>query len=237
MSSTNRGSQRVENDLYETQPKSTNSFLDHFTLKPGVVLECCAGRGAISREIRKRYPESHNPIMQVEINPEHRESLAQYGEVEIVDFLNWYNAVTDEIMVSSIGTIITNPPFIIAQEIIEHCFAIADPGTEIIMYLRQAFFSSEERRGFWEKHPCRQYYPLIKRPSHVKAAKCSKYPKTKVYFLGPDVCDWRQNYRLDETPPKTCPMCGAKVNVTSNDSADYAWFVWSEDRPTIIQPI
>jgi hypothetical protein len=235
VSSTNRGSQRVENDLYETNPASTNTFLDHFTLKKGPILECCAGRGAIIREIRKRY---QNEILQIEIRPEEREFLSQFGLVEIADFRYWYNAVTDDVMISEpIGTIITNPPFSIAREIIEHCFEIASPETDIIMYLRQGFFSSESRRDFWERHPLRQYYPLINRPSHIKAAKCSKYPKTKIYLLNEHTCDWTQNFRLDETPPKLCPRCGAKVKVTSNDSSDYAWFVWSDTRPTIIQPI
>jgi hypothetical protein len=233
MSSTNRGSQRVENDLYETNPKSTNAFLDHFTLKKGAVLECCAGRGAISREIRKRYPESDNPITQVENNTDHQEVLSQYGHTWMYNFLLWPSWFKPQ----KLTTIITNPPFSLAREIIERCFEIAEPGTDIIMYLRQAFFSSEGRRDFWEAHPLQQYYPLINRPSHIKAAKCSKYPKSKVYLLGPDVCDWQQNYRLDEEPSKTCPVCGAKVKVTSNDSADYAWFVWSEDRPTVIKPI
>jgi hypothetical protein len=230
MSSTNRGSQREQNDLYETPSWAIELLLDNFAIKPGAMMECCAGRGAISRVLREQCP--NNYLMQVEINPEHEITLAQYGDVAIHDFLTWKGEYCEY------RTIITNPPFVIAREIIERCFEVAIPNhTDIIMYLRQAFFSSDERRDFWDKHPLRQYYPLTKRPSHIKAAKCSKYPKTKVYLLGPDCCDWRQNYRMDEIPPRVCPNCGSKVKVTSNDSSDYAWFVWSDNRPMVIKPI
>ena len=62
-------------------------------------------------------------------------------------------------------TIISNPPFSIAQEIIEHCFEIANTDTEIIMLLRLAFLETKKRYDFWQKHPMNKLYILSKRPS------------------------------------------------------------------------
>jgi len=62
-------------------------------------------------------------------------------------------------------TIITNPPYSIAQEFIEKCFKIADQNTEIIMLLRLAFLESKKRYEFWQKHPVSELYVLSKRPS------------------------------------------------------------------------
>jgi hypothetical protein len=62
-------------------------------------------------------------------------------------------------------TIITNPPYSIAQEFIEKCFEIANQETEIIMLLRLAFLESKKRYEFWQKHPVNELYILSERPS------------------------------------------------------------------------
>ena len=62
-------------------------------------------------------------------------------------------------------TIISNPPYSVAQEIIERCFKIANEDTEIIMLLRLAFLESKKRYNFWQKHPVNGLYVLSQRPS------------------------------------------------------------------------
>ena len=158
MSATNRGAIRRESDFYRTPVGTINAFLDAFEFKTfGHILEPCAGDGAIIRAIRAR--DDENYITAVEIRDE-TESLIESGadQVFIDDFLTFPG------LHPAPGTIITNPPYSIAQKIIEHCFEIA-PDAEVIMLLRLAFLESKKRKPFWNKHPVTQLYVLSERPS------------------------------------------------------------------------
>ena len=157
MSATNRGAIRRESDFYRTPPKAINAFLNAFELSPFPhVLEPCAGDGAIIKEINKR---TKKLITAVEIRKEEEDNLLWSGAdwVYMCDFLKWKPELPVE-------TIITNPPYSIAQEIIEHCFEIA-PDAEVIMLLRLAFLESKKRKPFWDKYPVTQLYVLSERPS------------------------------------------------------------------------
>jgi hypothetical protein len=161
VSATNRGTIRNESDFYETPEQTINIFLDNFLIQEGNMLEPCAGQGAISKVITNRYPT--NFLMQVELQPSNADYLSKYGHyIDICNFLNWY---PDNEEVTEFNTIITNPPFSIAQEIIEHCFEISHKDTDIIMLLRLGFLESKKRRQFWKDYPLAQLYPLISRPS------------------------------------------------------------------------
>src|SRR5690554_5522220 len=219
MSATNRGSIRRESDFYKT-PESTIRSLFDVLYPPGGSEMCdpCAGDGRIIRVFKERYPWFKT--FAVEIRPEERENLEDAGTEYIhsgIDFLE-------------IGEIypiprvfITNPPYSIAQKVIEHCFEIA-PDAEVIMLLRQGFFSSKARKPFWDKHPVTQLYPLVERPSFGASVKCKK-------------CDWRRFYHLGEDYPRRCPECGANIQVSKTDACDYAWFVWSKYREQKIEVI
>jgi hypothetical protein len=160
MSSTNRGAIRNENDYYATPRPAIESFLNIFELQPGNILEPCAGRGAISSVIHERYPNAY--LMQIDINHDFDGYMANYGHFDIRDFRKWKPDQHDQ---QHFRTIITNPPYSIAQEVIEHCFELAIPSTEIIMLLRLGFLGSKKRSDFWKKHPVTQIYPLSQRPS------------------------------------------------------------------------
>ena len=216
MSATNRGAIRRESDFYRTPPEAINTFLDAFELYPFLyILEPCAGDGAIIKEIGKRMKKI---VTAVEIRPEEKDNLLQSGadSVYISDFLKWEPEFPVEVIIS-------NPPYSIAQEIIEHCFNIA-PKADIIMLLRQGFLSSKERRPFWDEHPVTQYYPLSKRPSFGTSLKCT-------------ACGWHRFFLLDEYYLKKCPKCKGKVQISKTDACDYAWFVWSKYREPKIQVI
>jgi len=159
MSVTNRGAIRRESDFYKTPTETIDAFLDHFCfLINEDILEPCAGDGAIIKAIRARTPAQY--ITAIEIREEESANLLDAGadQVFIDDFLTFPG------LDPAPGTIITNPPYSIAQEIIEHCFEIA-PNAEIIMLLRLAFLESKKRKPFWDKHPVTQLYVLSERPS------------------------------------------------------------------------
>lgn len=158
MSATNRGAIRNGSDFYITPRKTISTFLDVFKLEGIEIFEPTAGNGAIVQELWLRYHAFCN-ITANDIRDE-QAALLEAGADRVfnLDFLkcNGINPKPD--------VIITNPPYSIAQEIIEKCFEIA-PEAEIIMLLRLAFLESKKRREFWNKHPLTQLYPLIERPS------------------------------------------------------------------------
>ena len=220
MSATNRGAIRRESDFYRTPPEAINTFLDAFEFMPfRYIIEPCAGDGAIVRELAKRTRKPKSFITAIEIRAEEKQNLIEAGADQVI-IGNFYEFSGRD---PKPDIIITNPPYSIAQEIIEHCFDIA-PDAEVIMLLRQGFLSSKARKSFWDKYPLTQLYPLAERPSFGASVKCKK-------------CDWRRFYHLGEDYPRRCPECGANVQVSKTDACDYAWFVWSKYREQKIQVI
>lgn len=156
MSATNRGSARSESDFYATPISTINKFLDSYQIKQGNVLEPCAGNGNIVRTLRER---ESNWITALELRQEEYQNLKSISNKAIIhNFLTWQPDMKYK-------TIITNPPYSIAQEFIEKCFEIANQETEIIMLLRLAFLESKKRYEFWQKHPVNELYILSERPS------------------------------------------------------------------------
>jgi len=161
MSATNRGAVRNEADFYVTPRKTVDLILNEISdshYEYAQILEPCAGNGAIVKALREWF--SSSTITANEIRREERNSLFESG----ADYVVNCDFIKPNTLGSNYDLIITNPPYSIAQEIIEHCFKIA-PDAEVIMLLRLGFLESQKRREFWERHPLTQLYPLLKRPS------------------------------------------------------------------------
>lgn len=79
------------------------------------------------------------------------EWASETGENE--DFFNWDGRV---------DLIITNPPFSLAQEFVEHAIPRADT---VIMLQRLNWMGSQKRHNFWKENPPDALYVLSKRPS------------------------------------------------------------------------
>ena len=159
---------RKDFDFYPTPDGAIRSLLDNYpiqeytdksdSLMRSRVLEPCAGDGAISGALVNRY----NVYMkQVEIRPEARKPLGAYGTVVIDDFLtNNYNFDPDYI--------ITNPPYLLAQEFITKCLKYGCP---VIMLLRLCFLASMKRNEWWQDKIPGDMLVLSKRPSFTGDGK------------------------------------------------------------------
>ena len=80
--------------------------------------------------------------------------ITSYTEItEGTDFFKWSNTV---------DLIITNPPFSLAQEFIDHATANA---TTVFMLLRLNFLGSIKRYEWWSNNKPKAIYVLSKRPS------------------------------------------------------------------------
>ena len=166
ISATNRGSKRIESDTYCTPITVIKNFLKHYKLQHGNILEPSAGNGNFIIALREEGYTNYNPITAIELREEERNNLidSSADNVIITDFLTW-KADREYI------TIIGNPPYSLALEIIEKCFEIATDKTEIIMLLRTAFLESKKRYKFWQKHPLNGLYVLSQRPSFLGNGK------------------------------------------------------------------
>ena len=147
MSSTARGTVRQVNDHYDTPKYTIKSLLDVHNIQYPV-LEPCAGNLAISNMLKGGLVTTND------INPE-SQSTFNY------DYLDY------SFKGSNINTIITNPPFNIAQQIIERSLEDVVEGGEVIMLLRLNFLGAQKRRPFWKDAPLKHIYVLSKRPCFI----------------------------------------------------------------------
>jgi hypothetical protein len=115
MSSTNRGGQRIANDQYFTPSWCVDRLLERVTLPGGRWLEPCAGDGAIIKAVQAARSERWAAI---EIDEKH---LPELRNVCRTTFPGDARERVKEF--TNVDVCITNPPFSIAQEILEACLA------------------------------------------------------------------------------------------------------------------
>ena len=148
MSSTNRGTIRQVNDHYDTPSYTIQSLLDnHMIAYP--VLEPCAGNLSIANMLKT------DMVYTNDINPDNPAATN-------LDYLQ-YNENWD----CKYRTIITNPPFNIALDIIKKAMRDVSNNGEVIMLLRLNFLGSQKRHDFWQEYPPKIIYVLSIRPKFV----------------------------------------------------------------------
>lgn len=156
MSSTNRREgARPYLDHYETPRYTLMSLLNnHKIIYP--VLEPCAGYGSIANILRLDGEVTTNDIdsnMECDYN---------------FDFLAW--DIKDKY-----NTILTNPPFNLAQQIIIKSIQCLDDGGEVIMLLRLDFLGTIKRIPFWRDYPAKHIFALSKRPRFIRSGDSNEY--------------------------------------------------------------
>jgi hypothetical protein len=147
MSSTNRSNCRDTHvsDYYKTPVSEILLFLDNVNsdIIKGDVLDPCAGgireRESMSYvEALEQHELEVNSITSIDIR---EDSCAQIiGDYLQIDCKNKYD------------TIITNPPFSIAQKIIEKALDDIKESGHVIMLLRLNYFESKLRKKFFENY-------------------------------------------------------------------------------------
>jgi hypothetical protein len=139
-------------DLYETPAVAVEALLRVEKI-PRRIWEPAAGRGAIVKVLRDR---GHEVIAS---------DVFDYGDLDrVVDFL------TTTTMPEGCDTIVTNPPFKIAEAFVAHALELAP---RVVMLLRLAFLESERRcgilegRGLARVHVFRKRLPMMHRDQWV----------------------------------------------------------------------
>ena len=123
---------RIPNDCYYTSSKLVEQLLIKYPIsKDKVILEPCNGKGHISNYlIQQRY--------QVITNDIDKETDSHF----YFDFTD-LNEEFKNVLSRNCGTVITNPPFNVANKILENCLDIVD---EVIMLLRLSFIEPTKDR-------------------------------------------------------------------------------------------
>jgi len=188
--------------------------------KPTVILDPCSGDGAILEVAHEVFPEAEkrgleiDPIRCALANVKPGNMMTKLGDALALP--TW----ADE-KGKRPDLICTNPPFSLAMPFLERALAEVAEGGDVAFLLRLAWLSSLDRVAFHKKHPS-DVYVLDRRPSFAASLKCKARKKTG--------CTYRTMLALSAVRPKACPLCGAGIDVTTNDSADYAWFCFGPGR-------
>ncbi len=220
-------------DFYATPAWVTRRMLSRLIADgvdlSGVVLDPCAGKGAILEQVSSCGLGGRGGIYGIEIDAHRAEAGVQAGhDILRGDALEtgaWWRAGQGK---GRASLIITNPPFPLAMEFLVRALGEVAEGGTVAFLLRLAFICTEDRHQFHRDNPS-DLFPLVQRPSFAASLKCKRRPNRKKNDPTP-VCGWKLLLPIDDPRPKQCPLCGAGVDCTTSDSADYAWFVFGPGR-------
>lgn len=201
MSSTKRGGEREVSDYYKTpvsvicdflQQWAHDGFGNEFPFEN--ILDPCAG-GIIGKHAMS-YPEAikQSRYLFPRLVWTHTLDIRGDSPAEMkADYRMWNDDCEHDL-------IITNPPFVFAQEIIEKALRDVQGGGYVVMLLRLNFFGGFKRIDFWHRHMPVRCYVHSKRIGftddgktdsieymHCVWAKDEKPDATKLKVLGSDV--------------------------------------------------
>ena len=147
MAGGNPANGRQTNDLYPTPPDVTEALLRlNLFPKSSLVWEPCCGNGAMASVIRAN---GYNVVAT---------DLYDYGT-------NQYGL--DARVSPSLGeSIITNPPFDIAEDLIEHLWHDL-PTKRMALVLKSTYWHAKNRYKLWQRCTPRAIYPLTWRPDFL----------------------------------------------------------------------
>jgi hypothetical protein len=192
--------------------------------RPNRILDPCSGDGAILRVGHTFFPGAEK--WGLEIDPVRSKLSRESGAI-----VRTGDALMLPTWADKDGRrpdlICTNPPFSLAMEFLERSLAEVEDFGVVAFLLRLAWLSSLDRVAFHLKHPS-DVHVLDRRPSFAASIKCKARKPKKGDMKEP--CTFRMMLPLTASRPKECPLCGAGIDVTTNDSADYAWFVFGQGR-------
>lgn len=158
-------------DYYPTPPGAIMSLMDtlskyHINLGDRI-LEPCAGDGALLKHLWHPGAE----IQAYDIDEAHMPQLAEHvADGDIVCYGTKDVLTLTQKEFDYFDAIVTNPPFSITQEILEHILELRSKsiymsGTHVIILQRLGFLGSQKRHDFWNKYPPDAVWALSKRPS------------------------------------------------------------------------
>lgn len=154
-SSNHSKEERQKEDFYATDPVAAEWLLKLEKIE-GPIWEPCCGNGCLS----KVFEDNGYEVKSTDLVDR------GYGQGG-VDFLS--SKITEWG-----GAIVTNPPFSIAQEIIEKALSIIPVGQKVCMFLRVLFLEGQKRRKLFNENPPKRVWVASKR---IQCAKNGAFDK------------------------------------------------------------
>ena len=149
-------SEREVNDYYATPPSAVEMLLELENFSKSIMEPAC-GQGHIAEVLKSHgYTVCATDLIN-----------RGYG-VGGVDFFN-INEPTDM-------DIITNPPYSMAKEFVEHAMEIITDGHKVAMFLKLTFLEGQGRRELFRKYPPKIVYVST---SRIGCAKNGEFKKNK----------------------------------------------------------
>lgn len=145
-SSTHSEGEREENDFYATDPKAVELLLELETFNQNI-LEGSCGQGHISEVLKKHGYNVYSS------------DLIDRGYGEVKNFFDYKEFD---------GDIITNPPYKMAQQFVEHALSIIPNGNKIAMFLKITFLEGKSRKKMFLTNPPKYVYVSSSRLSCAK---------------------------------------------------------------------
>ena len=156
---------RADKDYYATDPIAIDRLLMGAALSNNL-WECACGDGSLS----KRLEEKGYNVYSTDLYD------WGYGETGI-DFLK-----CEEIKKGT--DIITNPPYILAQDFIEKALDILPEGQKAFFFLKILFLESKKRRKLYEKGHFKHLYVCSERIACAKDGDFEKHKNDKAIAFG-----------------------------------------------------
>lgn len=148
--------EREVNDYYATPPSAVEMLLELENFSKSIMEPAC-GQGHIAEVLKNHgYTVCATDLVN-----------RGYG-VWGVDFFN-INEPTDM-------DIITNPPYSMAKEFVEHAMEIVTDGHKVAMFLKLTFLEGQGRRELFRKYPPKIVYVST---SRIGCAKNGEFKKDK----------------------------------------------------------
>lgn len=155
--------EREENDFYATDPIAIDILIEegeiHFPTKD--ILEPSAGQGHLSERLKQH---GYNVTSY---------DLVDRGYCDCKDFFTidkWK------------GSIVTNPPYKIAKEFVEHSLEIIDDGMYVAMFLKLQFLEGKERKKLFKSQPPKWLLVSSSRLNCAKGARFDIYTSSAVAY-------------------------------------------------------
>lgn len=153
---------REQNDYYATDPIAAVKLLEIESFSQNIWEPCC-GEGHLSKILVENGKNVHSTDL----------IDRGYG-IGGFDFLQQKEKVNCDI--------ITNPPYSMAQEIIEHAMSITSPGNKVAMFLKIQFLETPKRKKLFDKYPIKTIHLSSKRISCAKNGDFENQKSSAVFY-------------------------------------------------------
>ena len=158
-------------DFYPTPKETIDSLMDTLS-KYNIflgdrILEPCAGDGALLQSLW--HPGAK--IQAYDIDDTHLAHLRKHADDGDILCYGTKDVLTlTQKEIEGFDAIVTNPPFSITQEILEHILSLREKAFNknhlyVIILQRLGFLGSQKRHDFWNKYPPDAVWAVSKRPS------------------------------------------------------------------------